>query len=657
MDLFKEARWTFSDDERAFGFYEDLIQSELISPRVPRFGILTSSCRAECSFLVTYRTNPELLGYPADVASPLSLFADVGSMEFSDPCRICVEDKYTETIEELYESVPPRFSLLRRQVVRSRDALPDTPENSGARAELDDIATKLQELVDTLTKDDMVDFYKYYVARELYAELGVDGYIEAYALFGEYIGTCLSFGGWLGLKCPPSPEEIDTPTAAAHLKNHADNTWSSVSTAGAPFPFWSEADGTGYLLKPNDETGELYAVGGSGVNMSAPVDSLTSYLGYLYLQPGKQADPSSREWKEMVSTNPMYAWFMAAVTPADEELRTLPSLTFDSTNIVLPALTFIIFVYLAVCGNGNLTGTDTGSDDVDVLSAETLANSTLRWCTKYNVPNPDYPGRGEYSEQYFARMWYDMLFTSENLLDIVQGEDDPYSWTTGAGCDYQLAGERYSYTGKADSDILHNASRIVYNIDEGTSFGVVDPALLIGGAKPAIGEYDYDNPLQEVTVLQTLYASLVPDTIVDRVANCKRPGGPLEISLDDAKAVLYDWKKAMEKAWNQGWDDDSSGEVQFVSFFDDSGGVVGSTGRMLSEITLDNNTLMAISIVVIALFSALFLFSTDVIESRVLLTMIGVGLVVLSYFAGIGFSLLVNIKVRSYKSAFPTSFF
>lgn len=66
---------------------------------------------------------------------------------------------------------------------------------------------------------------------------------------------------------------------------------------------------------------------------------------------------------------------------------------------------------------------------------------------------------------------------------------------------------------------------------------------------------------------------------------------------------------------------------------------------MLTEITLDNNTLTIISIIVIAFFSGLFLFSADLVESRVLLALVGVALVVLSYFAGVGFALLVNVKV------------
>ena len=43
-------------------------------------------------------------------------------------------------------------------------------------------------------------------------------------------------------------------------------------TFGAPFPFWSSPDGLGNLFAGT------YPVGGSGINMSAPFDSLATYL-------------------------------------------------------------------------------------------------------------------------------------------------------------------------------------------------------------------------------------------------------------------------------------------------------------------------------------------------------------------------------------------
>jgi len=209
-----------------------------------------------------------------------------------------------------------------------------------------------------------------------------------------------------------------------------------------------------------------------------------------------------------------------------------------------------------------------------------------------------------------------------------------------------LRGQRDSYTNIQEDTILRNASRELYFLDEGVSIGVVSREMLMGDVHPSIGEYSYDFPLEKVGVTQSLYIGLYPVNIVERVKHCKRPTGPVEITEEDAGEILYLFKEAMENAWTQGWGNETHGEVQFVGFFDDSVGIVGTTGRMLREITLDNNTLTAISIGLIALFSALFLFSTDWIESRVLITLIGVGLVVLAYFGAVGFALLIGVKIN-----------
>jgi hypothetical protein len=285
--------------------------------------------------------------------------------------------------------------------------------------------------------------------------------------------------------------------------------------------------------------------------------------------------------------------------------------------------------------------------DLDNPTAAVANTLTSYWCTPYNLPSEDNPGEEEsYTKQHFARMWYDLLIDSDSFLGLTQGKDDPYSWTTGQGCGYVLKGERYPYTNEAEVDILHNASREVYYIDEGESIGVVDRNLIIGDAVPSVGAYNFSNPLKTVGVVQTLYAALVPEDLIERVKHCKRPGGPIvDLSLEDAEEVLYRWKEAMEEAWSEGWDDDDAGEVQFVFFADDSA-VGGTTARMLEDITLSNNKLTIIAIIFIALFSAMFLFSFNVVESRVLITLIGVALVVLAYFAAIGFGLLVSIKVN-----------
>lgn len=161
-------------------------------------------------------------------------------------------------------------------------------------------------------------------------------------------------------------------------------------------------------------------------------------------------------------------------------------------------------------------------------------------------------------------MWYDLLVDSDSFLGVKQGVTAPYSWTTGQGCDYQLKGQRFSYTGQSDEDILANASGPLYYWDEGEVIGVIDKSVLI--AK------------NTESVLQSVYLTLVPEDIVERVKNCNRPGGPLDsLTADDAQEVLYRFKQQFEEAWSRGWDE-SSGEVQFSGFFDDSGSI-GTTGR------------------------------------------------------------------------------
>ena len=318
------------------------------------------------------------------------------------------------------------------------------------------------------------------------------------------------------------------------------------------------------------------------------------------------------------------SWFMAGITPADEG---------------------------TACGNGYLTGTNLSTElypflaEVNTNSSLLAASFSQSWCTLHDIPNTNNPGQGPYTKQYFARMWYDLLINSDAFLDIKQGTDDPYTWTTGQGCGYVLRGERIKFTGMSEESILSNASRPLYFIDEGELLGVISPELIMGDVTPVLQDVSFENPLTNVGVVLTLYAAHSPRDIVRRVRHCKRPGeGSVEITEKDAEEILYRWKEKMENVWTKGWDDENDGEVQFVAFFDDSY-VVGTTGRMLREITLDNNTLTTIAIVFIALFSAVFLVSLDLVESRVFVTLVGVSLVVLAFYAALGFAILIGNKI------------
>ena len=427
----------------------------------------------------------------------------------------------------------------------------------------------------------------------------------------------------------PEQRQLTLEDATNALYAHADNDFSSVSTAGNPLPVWSEGDGTGNLYEGDKP------VGGSGVVMSAELGSMFAYLDILnygtpewnplYKNLGEEfPDPITPDayWAALIDKDPVYNWFMASLTPA-------------------PA---------TQCANGFLPGTDTGNPAFDTPTEAAMAQVSASWCTKYNIPNTQVEDGQDmtYTKQHFARMWFDLLIDSPSFLDVVQGEDDPYTWTLGQGCQYDLKGQRPVSEGEnvTETDILYHGSGPLYYIDEGATVGAITRNLLIGGSDPVIDDVSFDNPLKEVTVVQTLYASLIPKNIPDRVRNCNRPGGPVEITVEDAEEILFKWKEAMEDAWTKGWNNDEDGDVQFVGFFDDGGGVPGTTGRMLTDITLDNGLLTAISIIIIIVFSALFMVSPDPVESRVLLVLIGVSLVVMSYFGSVGLAILCGIKLN-----------
>lgn len=299
MDLFLEARWTFETLDRV-AWYRGIVQDVLIAPRLARFGGLTTTCAEPCAEVVKYRFSS---------GNPLALFADVGNLEYNDDCKICLEMSYTATIESMYEDVPRAFQGVSLQVMAYDATLEDTAENAPRKTENQRIATNLQILAESVTTNDIADFYHYYVIRELYARLGAGQYLQQYNTFQPYIQQCIDFG----LQCPTHPDDMNEDLAANDLLSHADNSFSSVTTAGAPFPFWSEGDGTGILFLPNPQTGAYFPVSGSGVDMSGNITSLGTYL----LNSGGMADPTSEDWQNEVEVNPLYAWFMASLTPAD----------------------------------------------------------------------------------------------------------------------------------------------------------------------------------------------------------------------------------------------------------------------------------------------------------------------------------------------------
>lgn len=229
-------------------------------------------------------------------------------------------------------------------------------------------------------------------------------------------------------------------------------------------------------------------------------------------------------------------------------------------------------------------------------------------------------------------MWYDLLIASEGFLNIVEGVSDPYTYTIGEGCGYSLSGQRASYTGKTEDEILLAASRDIYYIDEGSSLGALDKSLLIGGAT---GGGTSNDPYESISSIQNVYLALNPSGIVERVKNCNRPGGTLNITEAEATEILRKFKAEMVDVWSKGWDDSSDGEVQFTAFFDSVGGS-GTFNTVLADISDDSGRLTVISVVIIAIMSMIFLFNCDLVESRMGITFVGVVIVILSFVASLG---------------------
>jgi hypothetical protein len=223
----------------------------------------------------------------------------------NEECRICIETNYESTIQNLTALVFQSFHVLSDELQKfsysnSTDAI--------AKAEAILLSKKTGQIADIIDSNDVVEFYFYYALRNVYPQVGGSILIEDYARLQEAIMKCQQGEQLAGITCPTP--NLTSTQAQLMLRNWADNVFSSVSTAGSPLPLWSKGDGTGELFKGNSP------VGGSGINMSATIDSLSEYLdlanyGQDNWQPlfgsGLYADPTSPLWAEQVETNPIYA--------------------------------------------------------------------------------------------------------------------------------------------------------------------------------------------------------------------------------------------------------------------------------------------------------------------------------------------------------------
>jgi hypothetical protein len=326
MDLFQEARWFFDETDRVT-WYQEVVRKLLVKPRLPRFGIMQTSCPSECETVLRLRNDTDFAkeeGYPREFAQPLGLFADIGNMELNDPCRDCIETNFETTMQSLQGYVQGAFGVLAMELGRFyQDGIASDTLNEEGQELVLDLINKTTTLATDTTRAEIEDFYSYYVTRGLYAQLGVGSYLAGYQQLQGFLESCNETAG---LVCPPTTA---TPADAQQaLLNHADNVFSSVTTAGSPLPMWSEGDGTGNLFEGTSP------VGGSGIDMSANLFSLAAYLdlnnygnttAWSPLYTNGYADPVTPDgtWTALVEPNPVYAWFMAGLTKAEHRKYTL----------------------------------------------------------------------------------------------------------------------------------------------------------------------------------------------------------------------------------------------------------------------------------------------------------------------------------------------
>jgi hypothetical protein len=254
-------------------------------------------------------------GYPADYANPLALFSDIGNFENNEPCKICIEEGYEETLKLLTSLTKSAFSVLFLELKRLFDSGTVSDASEVARLEL--LLQQVGEIAQSIDRPAVESFYAYYVTRSLYAALGASSYVRNYAAFMKSLGAaCLVATGNATL-CPANVTQQEATEA---LLGHADNRFSSLSTAGAPFPFWDEA---GAALFSG-----TFPVGGSGVDMSGTVLAMTVYLNLENYATsswrplrsdgtGIYVNPFTNDtlWNLLVETDPVYRWFIAGVTP------------------------------------------------------------------------------------------------------------------------------------------------------------------------------------------------------------------------------------------------------------------------------------------------------------------------------------------------------
>jgi len=312
MDLFQEARWFMSETDRV-SWYNNGIKKLVVSPRIGRFGIMSQSCGNEnqpCRALIGTRIAQD---------DALRLFSDLSGMEMNDPCRICVETAFDATMEQFTTGTQALFGVMTQQLQRTLGTLSAEANQDAAKiASITDLVTKVVNILGKINRAAMEEFFMYYATRGLYQQLGAESYLENYPAVNQGFGNQMTPLGDRIAAILAATGGTDLTIAAAmvagiDLGAHVDSPFSSMNTAGNPFPI----PGAGIQ-------------GGSGLDFSGELFDSFQYFDLEHIQDPPNwnpkfgptgtdgstglVDPDDQFWVENVDTDPVYKWFMAGET-------------------------------------------------------------------------------------------------------------------------------------------------------------------------------------------------------------------------------------------------------------------------------------------------------------------------------------------------------
>eukprot|EP00450_Noctiluca_scintillans_P003551 CAMPEP_0194489092 /NCGR_PEP_ID=MMETSP0253-20130528/8762_1 /TAXON_ID=2966 /ORGANISM="Noctiluca scintillans" /LENGTH=1111 /DNA_ID=CAMNT_0039329519 /DNA_START=37 /DNA_END=3368 /DNA_ORIENTATION=- len=230
----------------------------------------------------------------------------------------------------------------------------------------------------------------------------------------------------------------------------------------------------------------------------------------------------------------------------------------------------------------------------------------------------------------------------------------PYSWMLGPTLGGELGPMGLPRPTLNDSgalmsevDVLSTASASCWGWDEGLFLPKVNHYLTHGRTDTTL--YNGTLPLAHLDAVQTYLLMRPPTAIKERLSSTAaatyRPGGAVNVTLDQAKEVLFQFKKIMEETYTGDWE--SSSDVLFLGWSDDVG-VGGTTYRMLEEATLKfwHVALPSVCIIIVISGACFFNCWSPLSISRSCLAIAGAVLVVFTIVAAFGFYGLIDEKVN-----------